>query len=194
MTESAVKTPDQRLHVFVSSTLEELAEEREAVRHAIERMHLYPVLFELGARPHPPRTLYRAYLQQSHIFIGIYWQSHGWVGPEMEISGLEDEFWMSVDMPRLIYIKEPAPDRQHGLSELLDRIRGEGDASYKKFRDPRQLGDLVADDIAVLLTERFSGSGGQQPVGRCHRPPSRAVDSPRRARSRGAGSLRVAFK
>ncbi len=55
-------TPDQRLRVFVSSTLEELAAERRAVRAAITRMRLTPVLFELGARPHPPRDLYRAYL------------------------------------------------------------------------------------------------------------------------------------
>ena len=87
-----IRTPDQRLRVFVSSTLEELAEERAAAREAIMSLHLTPVLFELGARPHGPRALYRAYLEQSHIFIGIYWQRYGWVGPGMEISGLEDEY------------------------------------------------------------------------------------------------------
>ncbi len=30
-------------------------------------------MFELGARPHPPRELYRAYLAQSDVFVGIYW-------------------------------------------------------------------------------------------------------------------------
>jgi hypothetical protein len=65
-----IRTPDLRLRVFVSSTLAELAEERTAVREVIERLQLTPVLFELGARPHPPRALYRAYLQQSHVFVG----------------------------------------------------------------------------------------------------------------------------
>ena len=60
--EPSIRTPDQRLRVFVSSTLGELADERAAVRAAIERLHLIPVMFELGARPHPPRALYRAYL------------------------------------------------------------------------------------------------------------------------------------
>jgi hypothetical protein len=50
-----VHTPDQRLRVFVSSTLEELAAERRAVRDAVTRLRLVPVMFELGARPHPPR-------------------------------------------------------------------------------------------------------------------------------------------
>jgi hypothetical protein len=39
------------------------------------------VMFELGARPHPPRELYRAYLRQSHVFVGIYHQRYGWVAP-----------------------------------------------------------------------------------------------------------------
>ena len=39
MTDSAthiIRTPDQRLRVFVSSTLQELADERKAARQAIE--------------------------------------------------------------------------------------------------------------------------------------------------------------
>ena len=67
-----IRTPDQRLRVFVSSTLKELEPERRAARAAIERMHLAPVMFELGARPHPPREVYRAYLEQSDVFVGIY--------------------------------------------------------------------------------------------------------------------------
>ncbi len=74
--ESAViRTPDQRLRVFVSSTLAELAEERGAVARAITSLGLAPVMFELGARPHPPQELYRAYLAQSDVFIGLYWES-----------------------------------------------------------------------------------------------------------------------
>ena len=94
-----IRTPDQRLRVFVSSTLQELAPERAAARAAITQLHLVPVLFELGARPHPPRDLYRAYLAQSHIFLGIYWQRYGWVAPDMDISGLEDEYALSGDHP-----------------------------------------------------------------------------------------------
>jgi hypothetical protein len=52
-----IRTPDQRLRVFVSSTLGELAPERRAVARAISSLRLTPVLFGLGARPHPPRDL-----------------------------------------------------------------------------------------------------------------------------------------
>src|SRR5215467_9242038 len=87
-----IRTPEQRLRVFVSSTLDELAPERAAARHAITQVRLIPVMFEAGARPYPPRELYASYIAQSDIFVGIYWQRYGWVGPGQEISGLEDEY------------------------------------------------------------------------------------------------------
>ena len=86
-----ILTPDQRVRVFISSTLAELAAERAAARRAIGRLHLAPVWYESGARPHPPRRMYQAYLAQSQVFVGIYWQRYGWVAPGMGSSGLEDE-------------------------------------------------------------------------------------------------------
>ena len=71
---AGIRTPDQRLRVFVSSTLGELDAERAAARTAIEQLRLAPVMFEAGARPHPAQDLYRAYLEQSDVFVGIYWQ------------------------------------------------------------------------------------------------------------------------
>jgi predicted ATPase len=154
----SIRTPDQRLRVFVSSTLQELAEDRRAVREAIESLRLTPVMFEQGARPHPPRALYRAYLEQSDVFIGLYWERYGWVAPGEEMSGLEDEYELSGDRPKLIYIKTPAPNREPRLSKLIARIQRDDRASYRAFSDADELRSLVADDLAVLLTERFSGS------------------------------------
>src|ERR671926_986067 len=106
---AVIRTPDQRLRIFVSSTLKELAAERKAARTAIERLAAAPVMFELGARPHPPRDLYRAYLEQSDIFVGLYWERYGWVAPGESVSGLEDEYNLAPPtMPRLIYIKDTA--------------------------------------------------------------------------------------
>jgi predicted ATPase len=142
--------------VFVSSTLGELADERATVARAISALRLIPVLFELGARDHPPRELYRAYLAQCDVFVGLYWQRYGWIGPDMDISGLEDELRLSEAMPRLLYIKTPAPDREPGLTAMLDRLREEGAVSYRGFHTQRELGRLVRDDLALLLSERFT--------------------------------------
>jgi predicted ATPase len=160
----AIRTPDQRLRVFVSSTLAELSQERSAVARAISALRLTPVLFELGARPHPPRELYRAYLMQSDIFVGLYWQRYGWIGPGMDISGLEDEFRLSQDLPRLLYVKTPAPEREGRLTAMIEELQSTGTDSYRTFRTTRELGRLVRDDLALLLSERF-GTAGKGSIG-----------------------------
>jgi predicted ATPase len=149
-----IRTPDQRLRVFVSSTLQEMAPERAAVKEAITRLRLVPVMFELGARPHPPADLYQAYLEQSHVFIGLYWERYGWVAPDMEISGLEHEWVLAGDHPKLVYIKD-SDHRDERLTRLLDRIRDDGSTSYRSFSTPEELRDLVETDLAVMLSEVF---------------------------------------
>src|SRR5262249_37233230 len=173
-----IRTPDQRLRVFVSSTLQELAAERQAVRDAVAGLRLVPRMFELWARPHPPRQVYRAYLAQSQVFVGVYWQSYGWVAPGEEVSGLEDEYRLAADLPRLIYVKSPAPEREPRLARMLARIRDEADVSYQHFSDPGQLRGLVENDLAVLLSERFQaaqpgarGPGGAQGAPLAGAPP-----------------------
>src|SRR5499425_1381901 len=153
-----ILTPDQRVRVFISSTLGELAAERAAARRAITRLHLVPVFYESGARPHPPRAMYRAYLKQSQVFVGIYWQRYGWVAPGMQISGLEDEFRLAAGKPMLLYLKRPAPNREPRLAAMIDGIRATGSVSYRTFGTPRELERLLADDLAVLLSESFAGA------------------------------------
>ena len=155
---AAIRTPDQRIRVFVSSTLKELEPERRAARAVIERLHLAPVMFELGARPHPPRELYRSYLAQSDIFIGLYWERYGWVAPGERISGLEDEYRLSTSLPSLIYIKDPAPHREPRLDDLLDGIRSDDRSSYKSFTSAEELAALIESDLATLLAERFDAA------------------------------------
>jgi len=153
-----ILTPDQRVRVFISSTLEELAAERAAARRAIARLHLVPVWYESGARPHPPRSMYRAYLEQSQVFVGIYWQRYGWVAPGMEISGLEDEYRLAAGKPMLLYLKRPAPGLEPRLKAMIDSIRAAGTVSYRTFATARELERLLADDLAVLLSESFAGA------------------------------------
>ena len=112
------------------------------------------------------------------MFIGLYWQRYGWIAPGMAISGLEDEFELARGMPRLLYVKAPAPGREPRLADLLGRIAGQ--VSYRTFGTPAELGRLVRDDLAVLLSERFTAGRRPGPRragiagrGRCRRPPPR---------------------
>ena len=182
--DTVIRTPDQRLRVFVSSTLGELAAERRAVSRAITALRLTPVMFEQGARPYPPRDLYRAYLAQSDVFIGLYWQRYGQAAPGMQVSGLEEELVLSRGLPRLLYIKAPAPDREPRLADLLVRIRQEALVSYRNFRTPSGAGPAGprrpggAAERAVRRRPRASGGPGTGPArgtrsGRGHAAPAR---------------------
>ena len=92
--------------------------------------------------------MYRAYLAQSDVFIGLYWQRYGRIGPGMEISGLEEEFDLSRTLPRLLYVKAPAPDREPRLTAMLDRIKAGGHQLVPHLPHRRELGRLVRDDLA----------------------------------------------
>jgi hypothetical protein len=128
----------------VSSTLRELAAERQAVRDAVTSSRLMPMMFELGT--------------------------------------LEDEHWLSAGLPRLIYVKSPAPERELGLTERPARIQDEGGVSYRHFCAAAELRQLVADDLAVLLSERFAAgptarAAPRREGGRCPRPLPVAIAS-----------------
>jgi predicted ATPase len=175
--EVVIRTPDRRLRVFVSSSLGELAEERRAVARAVSALRLTPVMFEQGARPHPPRDVYRAYLAHSDVFIGLYWQRYGQPPAGGDVSGLEEEFDLSARLPKLLYVKEPAPGRDPQLARLLDRIKQESSVSFRVFGGAAELGRLVREDLAALLSERFAAAG----------PSMRAAPG----RTRGLGPLPV---
>ena len=158
--ELVIRTPDRRLRVFVSSTLGELAEERRAVSRAISALRLTPVMFEVGARPYPPGEVYRAYLAQSDVFIGLYWQRYGQLAPGMQVSGLEEEFDLSGALPRLLYVEGAgARPRAARWPICWPGSRRTPRLSYRHFRTPAELGRLVRDDLAVLLSERFAAAG-----------------------------------
>jgi hypothetical protein len=147
-----ILTPDRRLRVFISSTLD-LLDERAAARRAVDSLNLSSVMFEAGARPHPPRALYRAYVEQSDVFVAIYATRYGWTAPDMDVSGLEDEFNLSTQMPRLVYI-QTGVDREPHLTQFLERVRDAG-LSYRPFATATELERLLKDDLVALLTERF---------------------------------------
>ena len=140
--------------------MEELAEERAAARPAIRRLHLVPVWYESGAPLAPPQNMYRAYLEQSQIFVGIYWQRFTSIVTDMEISRLEDEFRLAAGKPMGV-LKRPAPDQEPGLTAMIDGIRSAGAVFLPRhFATAKELERLLhVEDLAVLLSEEaFAGA------------------------------------
>jgi len=156
---AVIRTPDQRLRVFVSSALGELAEERRAVSQAISALRLTPVMFEQGARAHPPRDVYRAYLAQKRGVHRAVLAAVRTGAPRRRCLRPGGGVRPVGEAAELLYVKEPAPGRDPRLARLLDRIRQEGAVSYRTFSGSAELGRLVRDDLAALLSERFAATG-----------------------------------
>src|SRR5262249_37440692 len=86
-------------------------------------------------------------------------QRYGQPPAGADVSGLEEEFDLSARLPRLLYVKEPAPGRDPRLARLLDRIKRESSVSFRVFGRPAELGRLVREDLAALLSDRFAAAG-----------------------------------
>src|SRR5262245_763373 len=114
----------------------------------------------------------------------------------MEMSGLEEEFELARGLPRLLYVKAPAPDREQRLADLLRRIQRRADDSYRTFRTTGELGRLVRDGLATLLSERFAAAAAVSrpaaPRDRSGAPAAtRPAGEPRQARPVAARTLPV---
>jgi hypothetical protein len=98
-TPTPIRTPDQRLRVFISD--------------------------------------------QSDIFVGLYWQRYGWVAPDEDRSGLEDEYALSGSLPlrRDLGYKE-------GIAECLMALAEEAAAARQWEQAVRLAG--VTDSLGTV--------------------------------------------
>ena len=132
-----------RLRVFISSSASELPDEREAARAAVRTLRL--TALEPGSA------------QLGDVFVEVYWQSYGWTAPDAAVSVLEEEYLRATELPRLVYVKEPAPEREPELSRLLAEMRAVERVRCRTFGAPGELAEHVIDDLAALMSERFYG-------------------------------------
>jgi predicted ATPase len=151
-------TPDRRVRVFISALLPELAEERAAAAQAVEALRLHPVMAEAGARPHLAREVQRAYLEQSHVFVGVYGTASSPESGEMDVSSLDDEYRRAATLPRLLYLKRSDGPADPELDALIRTFQAD-DVSYGTFAGPDDLRDMIEADLSALLSERFFERG-----------------------------------
>ena len=78
------------------------------------------------------------------------------------MSGIEDEWTLADDLPRLVYLKKTGTDREPRLADLVSRA--DGRTSYRSFTTPTELQDMVENDLALLMTDRFVGEPSPEPI------------------------------
>lgn len=150
---------EEKVRIFVSSTITECAAERQVAKNAITSLNHQPFLFEdAGARPYPPPELFFPKLDEAHIFIGIYKDSYGWVAPSATESGLEQEFQRARKrgMRRLLYIAKDGKARDPRLVEMLKSC--EEEVTFSHYDDAENLFDRIRDDVEAIVAEVFHRS------------------------------------
>jgi tetratricopeptide (TPR) repeat protein len=142
-----------RLRVFVSSRMEELRDEREAVRGALAAVGVDTFLFELdaGARPVDIQQTYQDEEQVADIYVGLFWKG---LGPH---TVREFEYASSLGMDRFIYERpeDAAGGRDPNLQVFLDRI-GNADAgsvTVGRFHTVDQLAAQIRNDVGNWIRQ-----------------------------------------
>ena len=151
--------PD-RLRVFISSTIGECAAERQAARKAVVGLNFEPVLFEReGARAEAPRDFYLRKLHDSHVVVGIYRDSYGWIDEAkgMTVSGLEDEFREAQRLGKdlLAYVLRQDGARHERLRAMVEEMKAGLHVLYF-FDDGEDLEERIRDDLTALVADRVS--------------------------------------
>ena len=151
--------------VFVSSTLIDLKEHRDAALAAIRQLGAQDIAMEsFGARDERPKEECLRLIRESDFFVGIYAHRYGHVpdGDEKSITEAEYDEASHVGLPRLIYIVDDvAPwvplyiDRDPAavkLAVLKRRLRNRHICN--SFATPDQLRAHVAVDLGREILRR----------------------------------------
>src|SRR5215470_11897078 len=144
----------QRLRVFVSSKMAELAPERRALKTALEALKVEAWVFEqdAGARPESIQKAFLGEVDAADLYIGLFWKGYG------EYTIEEYEHAQKLGKDCLIYEKRAALDgkRDPRLQAFLDRLDNvETGVTIKWFNDPLQLSEAVKDDVQRLQAQIY---------------------------------------
>lgn len=142
-----------RLRVFVSSKMEELAEERLVVREALDELLIDGWAFEYdqNAQARPVEEAFLHAVEEAHLYLGLFWQRYG------SATIREYERARTRGKDRLIYEKRvDVEGRDEDLQTFLDRIGSiGGEVTLRHFATTEELRVRVKEDVAVWIKERI---------------------------------------
>src|SRR5215831_12894519 len=137
----------QRLRVFVSSKMQELAPERQAVKEALDALKVDAWVFEedAGARPVSIQKAFLEEVKAADLYIGLFWKGYG------DYTIEEYEYARKLGKDCLIYEKRADLNGQRDprLQKFLDGVSDvKTGLTIKWFDDPLQLSEAIKDDVA----------------------------------------------
>lgn len=162
------------LRVFVSSTYEDLQEERRTVRDVLDRLREAHVHTRLSiefvgmelfpGNTHPSKKVMLSSLDTCQIYVGIIGWRYGSIDPETDCSMTRIEYSHAIEKGKeiLIYLKSEEAavpvrfvDRYEPASTKLRDFRRELEARHQRseFKTPDELAKQLLIDLQPFVTE-----------------------------------------
>lgn len=165
-----------RPSVFISSTVQDLAEHRQSVADACHRLAFVPIMLEgLAGTSENEVSAALRYVDQADVYVGIFAHRYGYVphGQELSLSELEYNRAVERGIPRLLFLMhedhpvrprdvETGPGAER-LARLKERMARDQVVGY--FRSPEDLRNLVMQSL-VEVRDRLPKPDVEQPASR----------------------------
>jgi hypothetical protein len=151
----ALPTPLKTIKVMISSTVSDLAQERDAAESAIRALGLTTFRVEqLGSLSLSPREICQLMAEECDIFILIIGERYGHIIESEGISVVECEYEVArAQNPGkiLVYVKDGV-NREPRLEALLKRLQDFEHGHFTSLFTPEDLYEKIQRDIARWLT------------------------------------------
>lgn len=119
----------EKLQVFISSTMDDLQEERMAVADAINENRFWEAVYaeSFTARTESPREVCLEEVRRSHVYIGIFKDRYGYIPSndnpqECSVVVLEYNEARNNQLPIFIFVDKNGSKRESRLIEFLRNI------------------------------------------------------------------------
>lgn len=151
-----------RLRIMISSTIEDLAQERAAVDSAIRDFRFERFRSEsMGSLSRSPEQVCDEMAKECDLFILIVGEKYGWIIPHLSISVTEREFQVAKnDNPGkiLVYEKSLNPNTREPPADRLLKDATDFTTGYFRaapFENTTELVKRVKDDIAIWISSQI---------------------------------------
>lgn len=144
------------MRVFVSSTSKDLADHRAAVRDAILKLGMHPIMMEhFPAMDANALDACQRKVLDCDLFVGIYAHRYGYIPADQgkSITELEYDWAVAADLPRRVFVVKPDYEWPHESSDMGDDYT-KLDAFKKRVGSERVWSEFTTpDSLAAAVTQ-----------------------------------------
>ena len=153
----------EKLKVFISSTMDDLQEERMAVADAINKNIFWEAKYaeSFTARAESPREVCLEEVRKSHIYIGIFKDRYGYIPSENNPQGcsavvLEYYEAKKKPIPIFIFIDKNDSKRESELKDFIEKITNFDNGHLrKKYSTTDELVQFTIEAINREITNGY---------------------------------------